>query len=173
MIKKLKTDLKCKDEELCKVSKICNDALNQIVIDFKHLKTELSDTKSHTSQVEKKLKIEREVISNKLMTVCNKLQETKCAFDEAKCLINDDVSKIKSAITKISKLTEGEENKQQNLEKQVQQLKEESCIKDEALCRMNKKIKDLQLNNEYYKTKFNKQIKQLQEWKLKIENNHE
>lgn len=134
------------------------------------MKTEIFDTKSHTKQVEKKLKLGQETLSNKLMIVCNKLHETKCAFDEVKCFINNDVSSnIKRTETQISKLIE-EEQKQQQMEIQVQQLKKENCIKDETLHHMNKKIKELQKDNEYNIAKINKQIKQLYEWKFKIEN---
>lgn len=113
--------------------------------------------------MEKKLKDEREVLSNKLMTVCDKLRETRCAFDEAKCIINTDLFNIKSTVAEIIKLSKGEESKYSKIELEVQKLIEENCKKDESLLRMNKKIEKLQQDNECNILNTNRQIKQLQD----------
>jgi len=119
--------------------------------------------------MKKKLKLEREVLSNKLMTVCDKLRETRCAFDEAKYIINTDLFNIKSTVAEMKKITKGEESKYNKIELEVKKLIEQNCKKDESLIRMNKKIEQLQQDNERNVLNMNKQIKKLQDCVFKKE----
>lgn len=168
IIKQLRLNLKCKEEELDNVQKKLRDAQNQFEKDLKRLCTELADARSQTKEMGKKLKLERDTFSDKMITVCDKLREAKCAFDEAKCVINIDLLSVKSTVAEIMKRIKGGESKYDKIELQVKKLIEENCHKDESLLQINKKIEELQ-RNECNVFNMHRQINKLQEWKSKIE----
>lgn len=170
VIARLKAKLKAKEEELCNGYKRINEAHAQFGTDYKCLKTELTDTKSQTKLVVKKLKLERDVLSNQLAAVCDQLHQTELAFDEAKAVIDNDLVGIKNTVTELSSLGKGDESRHGRMAAQVQKLIEDNSVKNVHLGRINKKIKELQRDSERKVSKINKQLKQLQEWKWKMEN---
>lgn len=170
VIAKLKAKLKAKEEELCNGYKRINEAHARLGTDYKGLKTEPTDTKSQTKLVLKKLKLERDVLSNQLTAVCDQLHKTELAFDEAKAAIDSDLVGIKNTVTELSSLSRGDESKHDRMAAQVQKLIEDNSVKNVHLGRINKKIKELQRDSEYKVMKINKQLKHLQEWKWKMEN---
>lgn len=158
--------MKFKEDELLCVLEKLNDTNSRLSTNTNCPKTELSHSKLHTRQMLKKPQLE---LTNKFKVVCEKLQETKNAFDEAKNIINNDIFNIKNTLTTITQLKEIEHNPQKMVIK-IQELIKENGLKDEGIYCMDKKIKKLQRENEFNVLKINKQKKQLQEWKLKIEN---
>lgn len=170
IIEKLRTQLKRKEEKH-------NNALNQLNnaccshlgADSTCMETELKSTNTLIpKQNEIKLKLDQELLSYKLMSVCEKLFDTKKAYDEIKYVINNDILNIENSLKPMMKLTEDDKN-QQKMITQLQTLKEENRTREEKLCRMNKKIKEFERENERNLLKINKQKNQLKEWKLKVE----
>lgn len=148
------------EEENCNLRKQITDVNSQLAgINSKYTKTELLDS---MKQVETNSKLEQDRLSAKFNTVCEKLYEMKIAFSDVKNTINCDIFNIENTVDMIKKLSEAEKCKQQ-LSIQMHSV-------DDELTRRNKKIKDLQRDNDYYVSKINKQKKQLQEWNLKKEN---
>lgn len=169
-IKKLNTDLKSKEDELCNAQKKLKYVCNRLRLEFKCQQTELLNPDSPDEQMEKKVNFEQGALPLKFKIVCEKLCETKTALDEAKDIIQNDVCSIKNRVMAIEKLSVGEENKQYKvLELQARQLKETNCLKDEELRRMNKKFKELERENECNILKINEQKAKLQESKWIIE----
>lgn len=124
---------------------------------------ELQGMKS--KEVKEKLKCEQEMLSAKFNTVCKKLHETNIAFHEAKSIIKNNLSNMHNSVSAMTELAEENEEKKITLE--VQKLK------DEKLCYMTRKTKELQRENEYYVLKINKQKKQLQQFRDKYMQNHD
>lgn len=171
-IKKLNTDLKLKEEELCNINKKLEYVCNHLWFEFQCQNMKLiNPNPQNNEQVEKKVDFEQDILPSKLMIVCEKLRETKKAYDEAKNIIKNDIFSIKNSVVTIEKLVEvGENNQYKVLSNQVQKLKERNDMKDEELRFMKKKVKELERRNEYNLLKINKQKKKLLESKLKIEN---
>lgn len=149
--------MKTQEEELCKVRKKLKYVCNRLRFEYKCQKMKLPNSNSHYEQMGKNGNFDQEILPSKFKTVCEKLRETKIAYDEAKNMIQNDVSNIKNTVLAIVKLSEGKENNQyKDLALQVQKLKEINCLKDEELRRMNKKIKDLERENECNALKIDK-----------------
>lgn len=160
-----------KEEELYNKHKTLEYICNRLQFEFQCQNMELINPNSHyNEQVEKKLNFEQDIQSSKLKIASEKLHETKIIYNEAKSIIKNDIFSIKNSIVTIEKLVDGiENNKNKILALQVQKLKEENHIKDEELCLMKKKVKELERRNECYVSMINKQTKKLLESKLKIE----
>lgn len=138
-----------------------NQAYDQMGLDYK--------TEPPAKRAERCLKVR---ISDKLKNVSEKLYETTVAFGEAKMLINGEIFVNKNPEPAGTANRPGEvEKTRQKLMVRVQKLKEDNDAKDKELCRMSKKIGELYREREYDGLKINKQRKQLQELKCKLENN--
>lgn len=144
LIENLRKRLKCKEEDICDLRRKLDDVKCRLEEDLKCAKMELK-------QMEKKYKMEQEWQSEKLKTECERSRVTKNAFNEAKDMLNDDVIKIKKRIYLIEKLTVGEDDKLQKVT--VRKLREEIRAKDDELCRLNKKLLDLNGQKEIIRSK--------------------
>lgn len=129
------------------------------------------DCKTEPKDVKKAERCLKVKLSDKLKNVSEKLYETTVAFGEAKILINDEIFMNISPEPPGKANHPGEvEKNRQKLMVRLQKLKEDNDVKDKELSRMSKKIRELNREREYDGMKINKQRKQLQEWKSKIEN---
>lgn len=166
LIKKLNTNLKSMEEENCNLRSQITDVNSKFEMNSKNTINKLLDS---MKQVETNSKLEQDKLSAKFNIVCEKLYEMKIAFSDVKNTINCDLFHIENTVDAIKRLSEAEKSKQKLLS-QIHKLKDKNCLADDELSRRNKKIKDLQRENEYYVCKINKQKKQLQECNLKKEN---
>lgn len=166
LIEKLKTNLKSMEEENCNLRLQITDVNSQFGINPKYTTNEFLDS---MKQVETNSKLEQDKLSAKFNIVCEKLYEMKIAFSDVKNAINCDIFHIENTVDTIKRLSEKDKYKQKLLN-QIYKLKDKICLVEGELSRKNRKIKELQRDNEFYVCKINKQKKQLQEWTLKKEN---
>lgn len=166
LIQKLNTNLKSIKEDNCNLRRQITDVNSQFEMDSKYTSPELLDS---MKQVETNPRLEQNKLTAKFNIVCKKLYEMKIAFNDVRDTINCDIFNIGTEVDTIKRLSEAEECKQKLLI-QVHKLKDKNCLVDDELSRSNKKIKELQRENEYYVCKIKKQKKQLQEWNIKKEN---
>jgi len=166
LVQKLNTNLKSVEEENCNLRRQITDVNSQFGMDYKYTTTELLDS---MKQIETNPKLEQDKLFAKFNIVCKKLYEMKIAFNDVRNTINCDIFNIENSVDTIKRLSEAEKCKQKLLI-QVHKLKDKNCLVDDELTRRNKKIKELQRENDFYLCKINKQKKQLQEWNIKKEN---
>jgi len=165
LVKKLSSNLKSMEEENCNLRNQITDANSQFGMG-EYTTTELLDS---VKQFETNPKLKQDKLSAKFNIVCKKLHEMKIAFSDVRNTINCDIFNIENTVDTIKRLSEAEKCKQKLLI-QIHKLKDKNCLVDDKLIRRNKKINELQRENEYYICKINKQKKQLQEWNIKKEN---
>jgi len=166
IIKVLNTNLKSLEEQNCNLRKQITDVNSQFGMNSKYTTNELLDSKK---QVETNSKLEQDKLSAKFNIVCEKLYEMKTAFSDVQNAINCDVFHIENTVDTIKRLSEADKCKQRLLN-QIHKLKDKNDLVEDELRRGNKKIKELQRENEYYVCKIKNQKKQLQEWHFKKEN---
>lgn len=172
-MKKLKSALKCNEEELCRVQKQLeeckyecsrlNEANATLVNELKCTKTKLCEAKLCASRAEDNFKLERESAANELKVKCKKINCLQVQVDEADCTIKEDKCKIKKLVSTLIELKEVSLKNHNEMKCQITKLKEEVCAKEEDICRWRNKVKQLQRENEFNCMEINVQKNKLYE----------
>ncbi|XP_025202158.1 spindle pole body component 110-like [Melanaphis sacchari] len=157
-INKLKTKLKCNEQELykvrsdvegCKIEfKKLNETNGTLNVDLKCTKKSLCDTKLSATRMEKRFMQERENLSNELIKSCKKINDLEIRYDEANCKLNDEKCKSKKFASKLIEMNKVNAKSNLELKNRIQKLQEEICARNNDLCSLNKKVTDLQKENE-------------------------
>jgi len=112
--------------------------------DLKCAKSKLADEKLCACRMEEKFKIERESLLNEVKMTCRKLSDMEAQYDEANHKMNDSKCKIKFLTNSLKELKDVSERSYSEMKCQVQKLKDENASKEDDICLLKKKIKELQ-----------------------------
>lgn len=155
---KLKTNLKCNEQELCKVRKDleeCKTAYNKLNetngilnMELKSTNKSLCDTKLCATRMEGMFTQEREHLSNEIKISCKKINDLEIRYDEAMCKLNDERCKSKKFASKLIEVNKVTAKNHLEMKNRVQKLQEEICAKNNDLCSLKKKVTELQQENE-------------------------
>jgi len=155
---KLKTNLKCNEQELCKVRidleecktacKKLNEANGILNMDLKSTKKSLCNTKLCATRMEGMFTQEREHLSNELKISCKKINDLEIRYDEAMCKLNDERCKSKKFASKLIEVNKVTAKNHLEMKNRVQKLQEEICAKNKDLGCWKKKVIELQQENE-------------------------
>lgn len=166
-IQKLKSTLKCIEEELCKVRKQleecigeCNrlkDIIKALEAEINCLKTKLAAEKSRSKCLEEKLKLERQTFTEELKMKCRKLNELDIKYHEVCRKLNDEKCLTKLLTSSLQELKEECERRNCEMKTQILRLKEENCALANELCFLRKKVDDWQRENDCGLMKINEQ----------------
>lgn len=169
----MKANLKCTEEELCRIKKQLDDCkyeysrLNEanetLMNELKSTKTKLCEAKLCATRAKDNLKLERESLSNELKLKCKKINCLQAQNDEANCIIKEDKCKIKKLVSTLIELKEASLKNHNETKCQIIKLKEEVCAKEDDICRWRNKMKQLQNENDFHCMEINVQKKKLYE----------
>lgn len=175
-------NLKCKETELSKIHMELDGSTkkcSQLSEMNEKLKSELEctnktlvDEKSSTRILEEKLN----VLSEELNIKCKQLSDFEVRYEDANCKINENKCKIDNIKIYFNKLKEASEKSYNEMKNHIQKLRIENYKKDNELCCLKNKIKELSQENEFNLRGINSQNKilndkecQLKQLKLKSE----
>lgn len=158
MVNKLKTNLKCSEQELCKVRreleecKLECDKLNEVNgvlgTELTCTKKCLCETKLSATRMEERFIQERENLTNELKASCKKINELECRYEDAMCKLNDERCKSKKFASKLIELNKASAKNHLEMKNRVQKLQDEICVKNNDLCCLKNKVIELQQDND-------------------------
>jgi len=158
MVNKLKTNLKCNEQELCKVCKQLEECKNErsklietngmLNMDLQCTKKSLCDTKLSIMRLEERCRQEREHLSNELKISCKKFNDLELQYDEATCKLSEERCKSKKLALKLIEVNKVTIKKYLEMKNKIQKLQEEICAKNNELSCLKDKNTQLQQENE-------------------------
>jgi len=153
-IKKLKKKQNCIQEEILKLSEQFDECIKEhtrlsevnrtLELDLRCTKSKIVDEKFRACRLEKKFKFEQEMLSTELKIKCKKLNDTEMQYDETNVVIDDGKCKIKYLTMSLKELKEMNEKCNDELKIQIQKLEGKNRSKNDNMCRLKKKIEELQ-----------------------------
>lgn len=157
-IKKLCIDKKTIEEDICKLrSRLCecrkeSDQLNEnikaLTEELKGAKTEINVQKLCVATMEENIKNDREAFTCELKNKCKKLKEMKTLYEETKCQLDEEMCKVKNLVSTLKDLNKSNEKNSCDLYKCLLESKTDRCAKENNICELENKIKELQQQNE-------------------------
>lgn len=158
LVNKLKANLKCNEQELCKVRRELEECItecNKLHEMNGVLNTELNCTKKClceaklcATRIEERYIQERENLTNELKTCCKKNSDLEMRLDDAMCKLNDERCKSKKFACKLIELNKVSAKNHLEMKNRVQKLQDEMCVKNNELCSLKKKVIELQEEND-------------------------
>lgn len=165
MVNKLKTNLKCNEQELCKVRKEleerqteCNklNEMNEVLMtELNCTKKSLCDAKLSATRMEERFIQERDNLTNELKTSCKKINDLEMRYDDAMCKLNEERCKSKKFASKLIELNKVSAKNHIEMKNKIQKLQDEISAKNNELCSLNKKVNELQQENDSKCTEIN------------------
>lgn len=161
----LEKNLKCKETELCKIHMELDESTNK----FSQLNEMNEKMKSELECTNKKLVDEKScacileekvnMLSDELTIKCKQLSDFEMRYEDANCKIYENKCKIDNLKIYFNKLKEASEKSYNEMKNHIQKLKIENYKKDDELCCLKNKIKQLSQENEFSLRRINAQNK--------------
>jgi len=140
MVNTLKTNLRCNEQELCKVSKEleerkteCNklNEMNEVLnTELNCTKKSLCNTKLSATRMEEKFIQERDNLTNELKTSCKKINDLEMRYDDTMCKLNEERSKSKKFASKLIELIKVSAKNHLEMKNRIQKLQDEISAKN-------------------------------------------